>query len=119
MKTAETKSTHSQQHKATDKSSADQAQERPFFSETTVEQQPFFQPFPLTGIQAKFTTEQAPFFQPVKQKNQNKRKNSTRKRLQFNECLPLKVKFNPKGQSFCNGCLPLKAKMKRHCKLSH
>ncbi len=66
MKATETKSTHSQQHAATDKFSAEQAQERPFFSESTAEQPAFFQPEGISHIQPKLIAESRSFFQPAR-----------------------------------------------------
>jgi hypothetical protein len=66
MKAAETKSTHSQQHGAAEKSAADQEHEGAFFSELTSERRPFFNPSSGTGIQAKFATERGSFFQPAR-----------------------------------------------------
>ena len=64
MKATETKSTHSQQHTAKDKSSAEQAQELPFFSESTAEQPAFFQPGGISHIQPKLIFGSRSFFQP-------------------------------------------------------
>ena len=69
MKTTETKSTHSQQHVAADKSSAEQAQERPFFSESTAEQPAFFQPGGISYIQPKMFSGSRSFFQPSRGPN--------------------------------------------------
>jgi hypothetical protein len=66
MKATETKSTHSQQHGATDKSSASQEQEHAFFSESTSERSPFFNPAAGVGLQAKFVSDRTPFFQPTR-----------------------------------------------------
>ena len=64
MKATESKSTHSQQHTAKDKSSAEQAQELPFFSESTAEQPAFFQPGGISHIQPKLISGSRSFFQP-------------------------------------------------------
>jgi hypothetical protein len=66
MKATETKSTHSQQHGAADKSSASQEQEHAFFSESTSERSPFFNPTAGVGVQAKLAGNSAPFFQPAR-----------------------------------------------------
>ena len=66
MKATETKSAHSQQHGNADKSSADQVQERAFFSDRAAEQPAFFRPSAGVGIQAKFATDRTPFFQPAR-----------------------------------------------------
>jgi hypothetical protein len=66
MKATETKSTHSQQHGAADKSSASQEQERAFFSESTFERSPFFNPAGGVGVQAKVGNDRPSFFQPAR-----------------------------------------------------
>ncbi len=64
MKTAENKSTHSQQHTQTEHSSGEQEHERPFFSEPAPQQTPFFNPGATFWVQGKFIGEQTPFFSP-------------------------------------------------------
>ncbi len=64
MKTAENKSTHSQQHTQTEHSSGEQEHERPFFSESAPQQSPFFNSGAASWVQGKFFGEQTPFFSP-------------------------------------------------------
>ncbi len=64
MKTAENKSTHSQQHTQTEHSSGEQEHERPFFSEPAPQHTPFFNPGAASWVQPKFIGEQTPFFSP-------------------------------------------------------
>ncbi len=64
MKTTENKSTHSQQHTQTEHSSGEQERDRPFFSEPSPQQTPFFNPGATSWVQGKFIGEQTPFFSP-------------------------------------------------------